>query len=92
MSEMQQNTFGGQALPRPAGELMCSPRPLATIRGPSSKGKLGGLLIREDGKGGKGNSSPRKVKVSSTGGWQSAVSNMFCTFGFIMYGVVQENG
>ena len=33
MSKMQQNTFGGQALPRPAGELMCSPRPLATIRG-----------------------------------------------------------
>jgi len=39
MPTMHQYTFGGRAPPGPAGELMCSPYSLATIRGPSSKGK-----------------------------------------------------
>jgi len=38
MPKMHQNTFDGRAPPGPAGELKCSPDPLAAIRRPTSQG------------------------------------------------------
>ena len=49
--KMHQNAFGGRAPPGPAGELKCSPDPLAAKRGllPRGKdGKKGGREGREE--------------------------------------------
>jgi len=66
---MHQNTFGGRALPGPAGELMCSTRPHCCNGGPTSKGREkreGGLLIR----GGRKEEGPTSQGNGGEKGWK----------------------
>jgi len=56
--KMHQNAFGGRAPPGPAGELKCSPDPLAAKRGLLLRGKDG----RERGKGGERRGAERKER------------------------------
>ena len=53
--EMHKNAFGSRALPRPAGELQRSPRPLSRYKGKGreERGRKG-LGIGRRGMGGKG--------------------------------------
>jgi len=53
MPKMRQNTFGAGLRPDPLGELERSPSPLATMRGPTSKGR-GGEIEGREGDGSRG--------------------------------------
>jgi len=56
---MHENAFGSWAPLAPAGELKCSPRPLAT-KGPTSKGRWKGKGRRGEGKGRKEREGKRR--------------------------------
>ena len=61
---MHQNAFGGRALPGPAGGAKTTlPRPLAPIRGPTSKGRG-----REGRRGGRGGERERGREGKGRGG------------------------
>jgi len=61
MPKIHQNTFGGRALPGPAGELMRSPRLPSRNGGLVLRGERRGLFLRGR-RGGKGGETGRKEK------------------------------
>ena len=67
---MYQNSFGGRALPGPAGELERSPRPPSRKRGPTSKGR------GKEGKGRGGEALAVEPSHFSTGSDASVASRV----------------